>query len=421
MSTHAAQSPQPPRILQIAHNHPRFHPGGTELTALALHREALKSGLDSWYLGALDEDQILPGLGTQMIALSDDQREAALFTSGFDRFPLSQRDQFGFLREFQQYLLAIRPDVIHIHHVLNFGLEAFHAMRRALPDVRIVLTIHDYYLVCANNGQLYKHDKKERCPGPTLVDCMLCVPGRRASDFAMRSLDVGNALSLCDQLVSPSHFLKAMCAAPLRRPDQIAVVENGYLGADIAPAPPVATQDGPLTFGYFGNISAVKGLADLLDAADILTRAGTTGFRIHVHGSQLFEDSHLAERIQAAKVSLAERIGFFGQYRPEDMGRHFADIDCLVFPSVWWENAPLVIYEALYHRRQVVSYPHGGAPEILERYGMGVLARRSDPAALAEAMRRVIEDRSLCRAQPNRPIPGRQALLANYLELYRHP
>jgi hypothetical protein len=69
------------RILQIAHNHPRFHPGGTELTALALHRQALMSGLDSWYLGALDETQILPNLGTQMIALSADQREAALCAS----------------------------------------------------------------------------------------------------------------------------------------------------------------------------------------------------------------------------------------------------------------------------------------------------------------------------------------------------
>ena len=48
------------RILQIAHNHPRFHPGGTELTALALHREALEQGLDSWYLGALDETRLPP-------------------------------------------------------------------------------------------------------------------------------------------------------------------------------------------------------------------------------------------------------------------------------------------------------------------------------------------------------------------------
>jgi glycosyltransferase involved in cell wall biosynthesis len=418
MSTSAASPAGRPRILQIAHNHPRFHPGGTELMALALHREALKSGLDSWYLGALDEDQALPGLGTQMIGLTDDQREAALFASDFDRFALSQSDHFGFLREFQQYLQAIRPDVIHVHHVLNFGLEAFHAMRRALPDVRIVLTLHDYYLICANNGQLYKHDKKERCGGPSLAECMNCIPDKRASDFAMRGLDVGNALSLCDRLASPSHFLKRMCEAPLRRPGDIAVIENGYLGGEIAPALAPVAHDRPLTFGYFGNISAVKGLTDLLDAADGLTQAGITDFRIHVHGSQLFEDMSLHARMQTAQSTLGDRISFFGQYQPDDMGRQFADIDCLVFPSVWWENAPLVIYEALYHRRQVVSYPHGGAPEILDRYGMGVLARRSDPAALAEAMRRVLDDRSLCQATPSRPIPGRQALLGQYLELY---
>jgi glycosyltransferase involved in cell wall biosynthesis len=419
MSDAGRISTERPRILQIAHNHPRFHPGGTELTALALHRQALASGLDSWYLGALDEDQTLPGLGTQMIALSDDQRESALFTSGFDRFPLSQLDQFGFLREFMDYLRAIQPDVIHLHHVLNFGLEAFFAIRRTLPDVRIVLTLHDYYLICANNGQLYKHDIKQRCPGPTLAECLKCRPDKRASDFAMRALDIRNALSLCDHLVSPSHFLKDKFDRYLQPEHEITVIENGYLGADIAPAASAAADDQPATFGYFGNVSAVKGLADLLDAADVLTRSGVADFRIAVHGAQLFEDKILYDRIQAAKASLGDRIVFLGQYQPEDMGRHLEDIDCLVFPSVWWENAPLVIYEALYHGRQVISYPHGGAPEILARYGMGIPAQRSDPTALADAMRTLIEDRSLAAKKPDRTIPGRDELLRNYLRLYQ--
>lgn len=406
----------PPRILQVAHNHPRFHPGGTEMTALALHRQALASGLDSWYLGALDADQTLPNLGTQMIALSDDQREAALFSEGFSSFALSQLDQFGFLREFQDYLKAIRPDVVHMHHILNFGLESFHAIRNALPKARIVLTLHDYYLICANHGQLYKHETRQRCPGPTLIECLKCFPEKRANDFAMRILDVGNALSLCDRIVSPSHFLKQKFEHYIRLPHPIEVIENGYIGdADISLAPPTGT--GPLTFGYFGNISAVKGLSDLLDAADILARRDMD-FRLHVHGSQLFEDNVLFDRIQAARTTLGDRIQRFGHYLPEDMPRHLQSIDCLAFPSVWWENAPLVIYEALHHGRQVVCYPHGGAPEILGRYGMGVLAERSDPMALAEAMARIIVEPSLADARPSRPIPTRTDLLKHYLAFY---
>jgi glycosyltransferase involved in cell wall biosynthesis len=406
------------RILQIAHNHPRFHSGGTELTALALHREALKAGMDSWYLAALDGSQIVPNLGTQMIALSDDQREAALFTIRFRRFALAQDDQFGFLWELREYLTHLRPDIVHIHHLLNFGLDALYIIRSTLPDARIILTIHDYYLICANDGQLYKHEVKLRCPGPALTECLKCFPDRSANDFAMRRLDIRNALSLCDQLISPSYFLKEKFDRYLGSPQAISVVENGYLGADIPPAERRQREGEAVVFGYFGNISAVKGLQDLLDAADILLKDGADNFRLNVHGSQLFEDKVLYDRMQAAKQTLGDRIRFFGVYQPEEMGRHLEDVDCLVFPSVWWENAPLVIYEALFHGRQVVSYPHGGAPEILARYDIGLLALRSDPLALAEAMKRIVDDPSLASITPSRPIPGTRDLLEAYSRHY---
>jgi glycosyltransferase involved in cell wall biosynthesis len=407
------------RILQIAHSHPRFHPGGTELTALALHREALEQGLDSWYLGALDGTQITPNEGTMMIALTPDQREAALFANNFIRFKLEQPEHHGFLREFAAYLKLVRPDVVHVHHILNFGLEALHVLRNVLPEAKIILSIHDFYLICANNGQLYKHDKRQRCPGPSMDQCLKCFPNRNANDFSMRALDIRNALSRCDSLVSPSWFLKGKLDQYLGVPMDVSVVENGYLGSDPAVVHPPRQRagSGPL-FGYFGNISAVKGLADLLDAADMLAEGGQAEFSIHVHGAQLFEDKALADRMEAAKATLGRRITFFGGYEAGEIASMLAGIDCMVFPSVWWENAPLVVYEALHASRQVIAYPHGGAPEILARYGAGVIAERSDPAALAEAMAKVVEDRSLTEISLNRPIPLRSDLLAAYGKFY---
>jgi glycosyltransferase involved in cell wall biosynthesis len=198
---------------------------------------------------------------------------------------------------------------------------------------------------------------------------------------------------------------------------EISVVENGYLGgAPAVTSPPEPQHAGGPVFGYFGNISAVKGLADLLDAADLL--AGEAEFSIHVHGAQLFEDKVLADRMEAAKTTLGRKIRFFGGYKPDELASLLAAVDCMVFPSVWWENAPLVIYEALHAGRQAIAYPHGGAPEILERYGAGIIAERSDPAALAEAMAKVIDNRSLTEVAPTRPIPSRRDLLAAYGKFY---
>jgi glycosyltransferase involved in cell wall biosynthesis len=406
------------RVLQIAHNHPRLHPGGTELTALALHRQAREEGIDSWYLGALDGAQITPRRGSQMIALSPDHRESALFTDSFVRFGLEQPDQPGFVREFTDYLRAIKPNVVHFHHLLQFGLEAIHAARNMLPDVKLILTAHDFYLICANNGQLYRHDTKQRCLGPNLAECPKCFSNVDAGDLILRRQNITATLRLFDKIVAPSYFLSSKLETYLSVRQPIEFVENAYLGdAEICETTQHRSGSDPV-FAYFGNISAVKGLGDLLDAAGILKAKGRAGFRIHVHGAQLIHDQSLKDRMDATKHALGSAIQFFGAYRQEDLRTQMADVDCLVFPSLWWENAPLVIYEALHHGKQVIAYPHGGAPEILRRYDVGLVAAESHPTALATEMERVLDCPSLVIGSPKRQVPGRKQLLAAYSALY---
>ena len=399
------------RVLQIAHSHPQFHPGGTELTALALHRQARAEGGDSWYLGALDGTQIVPNLGTQTIALSPDHRESALFTGNFVRFGLEQPEYLGFLKEFTDYLGAIRPDIIHFHHLLQFGLEGVHAARNTLPEAKLVLTAHDFYLICANNGQLYKYDT-------SLKECPNCLSHVGVNELVLRRQNITSTLRLFDRIVAPSHFLKSKLETYLDLGQVVEFVENAYLGSGEIVSPAAHRENDDQVFAYFGNISAIKGLGDLLDAADILKAKGRSGFRIHVHGAQLIEDQVLKDRMDAARESLGSAIRFLGGYRIEDAAALMSEADCVAFPSLWWENAPLVVYEALHHRRQVVAYPHGGAPEILGRYDVGLIAENSRPEALAAEMERLLDDPSLAFCTPNRAIPGKRDLLAAYSALY---
>jgi glycosyltransferase involved in cell wall biosynthesis len=406
------------RILQIAHNHPLFPAGGTEAVAMSLHRQALAEGLDSWFLGALDKDLAIPHPGTHMMALSEDQREAALFTDSFDYSMLAQPDHLGFLREFGDYLDALRPDVVHFHHVINFGLEALFVARRRLPAARIVLTLHDYYLICANNGQLFKHHDQTRCEGPSLIQCRKCRPSISAERLKLREIDVAAALSACDALVSPSMFLKGKIEGVFDLAQPVTFIENGYLGSgDVSEAPRAESRT--TVFGYFGNVSAIKGLDHLLQALAILKASGVTGFRLHVHGAQLYKDPDFQARLDAALAEIKGEVQFFGAYRAEDLPMLMADVDCVVFPSIWWENAPLVVYEALHHRKQIIAYPHGGAAEILARHQAGRLARRSDVASLASALRAFLDDEAGHSSTAQRRLPGTTDLLNAHLALYR--
>jgi len=406
-----------PRVLQVAHGHTAFHPGGTEMVALALHRYWRSQEQDCWYLGAAESSVRASHPGTRMIALSDDQREAVIHVDDFLRFRLEQQDYFGSLREFANALATIRPDVVHFHHVLNFGLEAIHLTRQVLPRARIVVTLHDYYLICANNGQLYKHHTRERCRGPSLSACMSCIPTVGAEDFRMRSLDIGRTIALADRVVAPSMFLRDMIEANLDGCPPISLVENTYVGPQSAVAERPA-GDGPMRFAYFGNLSLVKGIGDLLEAAAMLLDRGTDHFTVQVHGSQLFTDAALDEKIANGKARLGDKLQFMGRYDQDDLAQRMADAHCVVFPSLWWENAPLVIYEALHHGRRIISYPHGGAAEILNRYGTGVLAEASHPAALADAMQKSMAAAMSRQTVERATLRSMAEFAADYAEIY---
>ena len=90
---------------------------------------------------------------------------------------------------------------------------------------------------------------------------------------------------------------------------------------------------------------------------------------------------------QAARLKLDAR--FLGQ--TTDVGRLLARADVVVLPSLQ-EGMSNAVMEAMAAGRPVVATSVGGTPELLE--GRGILVRPSDSDALANAIERMLADRS---------------------------
>ena len=69
-------------------------------------------------------------------------------------------------------------------------------------------------------------------------------------------------------------------------------------------------------------------------------------------------------------------------------------IDWVVVPSIWWENAPLVIQEAFSFSVPVIGSDHGGIAEQIKGKG-GLMFRPNDAEHLAQRMAEAIDNRSL--------------------------
>ena len=79
-------------------------------------------------------------------------------------------------------------------------------------------------------------------------------------------------------------------------------------------------------------------------------------------------------------------------FRRTESPRIYSQIDVLVVPSLWPENSPLVIHEAFMAGVPVVGARMGGIVDLVTDQVNGLLYDASSPAALAAALRQLIDD-----------------------------
>jgi glycosyltransferase involved in cell wall biosynthesis len=94
----------------------------------------------------------------------------------------------------------------------------------------------------------------------------------------------------------------------------------------------------------------------------------------------------------ATELGIVERVRFLG-YR-DDIPRLLAACDIFALPSLY-EGSSLAVLEAMAARRPVVSSAIGGTDELIDDGADGLLVAPGDAAALAAALRRLLDDPGL--------------------------
>ena len=380
------------RVLFLLHAHPELQAGGTEIFAHDLFRTLRREhGVEGLFLAGTAAHQRPQSPGTPFQAVGMEPDELLLWSGGFDPFYMSQVDLQGIAAPLAALLAELRPDVVHIHHLMTLGVEVVGLVRRVLPDVPVVMTLHDYYPICANDGQMVT-TSGTLCHMATPDGCARCFPEQGLTEWRLRSLHIGAALSQVDHFVAPSRFLRDRFVAWGLAPNRISVLPNGLAEVEAVPHRE-ETGKRRNRFAFFGHINRFKGATVALAASAQLSQDGVA-HRLALHGGTDHQAPDTLARFERA-LDGAPAARHFGPYRRADMPRLIADTDWVVFPSEWWENAPLVINEAFAHRRPVISTAIGGAAELVSHEVNGLHVPVSDPAALSAAMARAATEPGL--------------------------
>jgi glycosyltransferase involved in cell wall biosynthesis len=407
------------RVLTICHNHPRLHPGGTEIFAYDLHQEwRRRRSVEPLFLGCTNQIYREPRPGTSFQTLGTSADEVVLWAGHFDRFHQSQIDLYGVIPDLAELLQSFRPDVVHFHHTLLVGVEALFLVRRVLPEARIVFTLHDYYPICPRDGIMLTTDENRLCRGATLDACRRCFPAAPAERFVMRESYIKTAFSLVDMFVAPSRFLRQRFIEWGLAADRIKVVPNGRPPVVAAPHRPLAAGGRRNVFGYFGNVTPAKGTALAVAAIGQLDKDEA---RLRIHGGSPFQAEGFVADFAAAVEKAGDRVTHLGPYTADQMPALMASVDWVVVPSIWWENAPLVIQEAFQHRRPVICSDIGGMAEMVQDGVSGLHFARGDAGDLARQMRRAAAEdglwETLVAGIPE--IPSISATAARYRRLFQ--
>lgn len=391
-------------LVMVSHMDPRLSKGGAEIAALQLYDQLLSSSeIDGWFLSAAPNK--LERRDGVVFAQPFDKRSYVYANGQFDHFLHANMDA-PFFAHARKLFAEMEPDIVHFHHYTNFGVELLGIVKEMAPNAKIVLTLHEFLAICHHYGQMVKPDSLALCERSGSRECAACFPDQSPQNFFLRKAYIMRHFRHVDHFIAPSEFLAERYIEWGLDRNKMSVIENGSPHV----APRVAAMSGPsnnrpLRVGFFGQISRLKGMNVMLDAARILAESrAPVQFDIHGdHGSQPLEfQVEFLERLKAKP----ENVQYFGPYGNKCVGRLMGTVDAVIVPSIWWENSPLVIQEALAHGCPVICSDIGGMKEKVRPGLDGFHFQAGSAFALAELLAQLADDRTqlnLVRTVMRRP------------------
>jgi glycogen(starch) synthase len=153
-------------------------------------------------------------------------------------------------------------------------------------------------------------------------------------------------------------------------------------------------RSGPLRLLYVGGLWEGKGPQTAVRALGILKRAGHAGLRLDVCGTGT--PGFVAWlRGVIAEEDVGEEVRLRGFVDRAVVRALCLSHDVLLFPSQWDEPFAAVPVEAMSAGMAIVATTAGGTPEAVTDGETGLLVPPADPAAMADAIRRLIESPGL--------------------------
>ncbi len=380
------------RVLQV---HTRYREAGGEDTVLAAEAELLR-GAGHEVIQWVGQNPLSGGAALLALARAPTNRAAAA--------------------EVARFAAEADPDVIHVHNTWFATSPAVLASLGSAVEAPIVMTLHNYRLVCANALLLRDGAPCEVCVGrgPWSAVRYGCYRDSRIQSIPAAATIAINRrrrtwVDNVHRFLALTNFARGRLIAG-GLPAQLVDVKPNFV-PDPGDRPAAAEQSSQVLF--VGRITAEKGIRTLLEA----WRRSTPGeLQLVIAGdgpllgelrAQHWPDTRFLGRVDRATV---QQLMFASR--------------ALVFPSQWYEGMPMTILEAMASSLPVLGSDLGSLPEMLVPMGEKWLVEAGAAEAWSAAFAVLDDDQEVAAASSAARETWRRAYspergLRNLLDAYR--
>lgn len=379
-------------ILKIIHGYPPNYNAGSEVYSQSICNELSKTHKVSVF--TREENVYAPCFSIRKELINDNL--TLYFVNnpqGKDGYRHQQMDN-----NFADLLKKLNPDVAHVGHLNHLSTGLIDELNTL--KIPIIFTLHDFWLMCPrgqfltrsigtdNNFKVCNKQEDIKCA----TDCYSVYfsgivennndeIGNWQNWVHNRMLETKAIINKVNLFIAPSNYLRDRFINDFNVPaDKIVYLDYGFPTEYLTQTEKSKAKT-DYTFGYIGTHIPAKGVNILIEAFKQIEEKAA----LKIFGRSNGQSTNaLKVMVKTAK----NKIEFAGEYINHNLANDvFSNVDCIVVPSIWGENSPLVIHEAQACKIPVITADFGGMKEYVQHNINGLLFEHRNTNALAEQLK----------------------------------
>jgi glycosyltransferase involved in cell wall biosynthesis len=276
----------------------------------------------------------------------------------------------------EQLLELTRPEIAHLHNIYH---QISPSILKALKKrkIPIVMTLHDFKLVCPNYSFYRDGQNCEECQGRKFYKAVQhrCIQNSRLKSLVCAVEGywhnwTGTYSNDVDRFIVLSRFSLNKFIQYGLPEDKLALLPNGLELKEYKPS----FQPGDYVL-FAGRLNQKYGVFTLLEAARSLPEIS---FRLAGNGE---DEEKVKKFVEERKLGNVKLLGFLS---PEKLKQEISKCRFVVFPATIYHNCPMVILEAFALGKPVVASDIGSIPELVEKNVSGLLFETGSVSGLAD-------------------------------------